>query len=691
MKAYLEKERPSTKYNWLVESKSPYLKQHETNPVNWLEWSPEAFEKAKRENKPVMVSIGYSTCHWCHVMERESFEDEEVAELLNDRFVAIKVDREERPDIDSIYMLACQAMTGHGGWPLNVFITPDQKPFYAGTYFPKHSMRGMPGMIDVVTQLYDKYQEDPEKVKEVSDQMTDVLQPRTAEGQSNVTEDVLKKGLEQLRQNFDINYGGFGGAPKFPTPHIIMYLFRYYRCFKDETALKMALKTLEGMAAGGMYDHIGFGFSRYSVDDKWLVPHFEKMLYDNALLAIAYTEAYQLVGEDRFRETAEEIFTYILRDMQDEKGGFYSGEDADSEGVEGKFYVWTPAEIKQVLGEEDGELFCSVYDITDEGNFEGNNIPNLIRHSPEAFAASRKLNPDNVNEKLRKARGKLFKHREKRVHPHKDDKILTSWNALMIAAFAKASRVFKEPRYLEAATKAFSFIENELTVEGRLMVRYRDGEVKHKGFIEDYANVLWAAIELYESSLDLSYLEKARHYGDQLIELFWDHENGGFFFYGEDGEELLVRPKETYDGAMPSGNSVAAVQLLRLARFTGETTYEEKSRQSIDAFAKELKQYPSGHMYFLQSYLLFHSHMKEVVVLTNADDEETKMVTEQLQQEFYPEVTYLINENPERFSDVAPFAAAYRQVEGKTTVYVCENFTCHQPVTGAEEALKMLG
>ncbi|MFB4163222.1 thioredoxin domain-containing protein [Alteribacillus sp. JSM 102045] len=676
--------------NRLQYEKSPYLLQHKDNPVDWYPWSEEAFEKAKRENKPVMVSIGYSTCHWCHVMERESFEDEEVANLMNDRFVAIKVDREERPDIDSIYMLACQAMTGHGGWPLNVFVTPDQKPFYAGTYFPKHSMRGMPGMMDVITQLYDKYQEDPEKIKEVSDQMADVLQPRTAEGQTDLNEEVLKKGMEQLRQSFDINYGGFGGAPKFPAPHILMYLFRYYRYSKDETALKMALKTLEGMAAGGMYDHIGFGFSRYSVDDKWLVPHFEKMLYDNALLAIAYTEAYQLTGEDRFQATAEEIFTYILRDMQDEKGGFYSGEDADSEGEEGKFYVWTKEEIKEVLGDEDGELFCQVYDITEDGNFEGKSIPNLIRQSPEAFSANHNLDPEKVNQKLEQSREKLFEYREKRVHPHKDDKILTSWNALMISALAKASRVFDEPRYLEEAKKAFSFIETELTVENRLMVRYRDGEVKHKGFVEDYANVLWAALELYESSLDLSYLEKARHYGDQLIDLFWDQENGGFFFYGKDGEELLVRLKETYDGAMPSGNSVAAVQLLRLARFTGEISYEEKTRQSIDAFAKELKQYPSGHMYFLQSYLLLHSDMKEVVVLTNETEEDAELVTKQLQQEFYPEVTYLISENAERFGEVAPFAAGYEKVEDKTTVYVCENFACHKPVTGAEEALKML-
>ncbi|SDH25727.1 hypothetical protein SAMN05192534_10362 [Alteribacillus persepolensis] len=675
--------------NHLQYEKSPYLLQHKNNPVDWYPWGKEAFDKAKKEDKPVMVSIGYSTCHWCHVMEKESFEDEEVAELINERFVAVKVDREERPDIDSIYMLALQAMTGHGGWPLNVFVTPDQKPFYAGTYFPKHSMHGMPGLVDVITQLYDKYREDPEKVQEVGNKMVEVLTPRAGE-ETELTENVLKKGVEELRSNFDIHYGGFGSAPKFPSPHNLLYLFRYYRYAGDEMALKMALKTLEGMADGGMHDHIGFGFARYSVDAKWLVPHFEKMLYDNALLTMAYTEAYQLTGEQRFRETAENILTYALRDMQADNGAFYSGEDADSEGEEGKFYVWTPDEVKEVLGEEEGELFCRVYDIAETGNFEGKSIPNLIRQSPQAFAAQHQLDPENVKERLEASRQRLFEHREKRVHPHKDDKILTSWNALMVAALAKAGRVFQQERYLKEAERAFQFIESKLTEGGRLMVRYREGEVKYKGFVEDYANVLWAALELYESSLDLVYVKKAKHYGDQLIHLFWDAENGGFFFYGHDAEQLLVRPKETFDGAMPSGNSVAAVQLLRLARFTGEHRYEEKTRQALAAFAKELKQYPSGHMYFLQSYLLLHSHMKEVIVLTNDNDEKANVMTEQLTQEFYPEVTYLISDKPEHFQEVAPFAASYEKKEGKTTIFVCENFACHQPVTETDDALAML-
>ncbi|RSL32195.1 thioredoxin domain-containing protein [Salibacterium salarium] len=676
--------------NRLIHEKSPYLLQHAHNPVDWYPWGEEAFEKAKRENKPVMVSIGYSTCHWCHVMERESFEDEEVARLLNERFVAVKVDREERPDIDSIYMIACQAMTGHGGWPLNVFVTPEQKPFYAGTYFPKESMRGMPGMMDVVTQLYDKYKDDPEKIKEVSDQMEDVIQPQTAEGETELSEDVLQKGFDHMRQTFNITYGGFGDAPKFPQPHVLMFLFRYYRYSGNETALQMALKTLDGMAAGGMYDHIGYGFSRYSVDEKWLVPHFEKMLYDNALLAMAYTEAYQVTGYNQYRQTAEEVFTYVLRDMQDENGGFYSGEDADSEGVEGKFYIWGPEEIKEILGEENGSLFCEVYDITEDGNFEGENIPNLIRQFPEQFALSHEFDPVQVQDRLEQAKELLFEHREKRVHPHKDDKILTSWNALMTAALAKAARVFEVPRYVQEAKRAFSFIESELVQDSRLMVRYREGDVKHKGFVEDYANVLWAALELYDSSLDVSYLEKAKHYADQMIELFWDDKNGGFFFYGNDGEQLLARPKESFDGAMPSGNSVAAVQLLRLARFTGDLKYEEKTRKSQDAFARELKQFPHGHMHFIQSYLLLFSDMKEVVVLTNDAEEDAERITKQLQQQFYPELTYLIHSDPDKLAEVAPFTNAHHKIDGKTTVYVCQNFACHQPVVGAKKAFELL-
>ena len=592
------------KPNRLIDEKSPYLLQHAYNPVDWYPWGDEAFEKAKAENKPVFVSIGYSTCHWCHVMERESFEDGEVAKLLNENFISIKVDREERPDIDSIYMSVCQVMTGHGGWPLNVFLTPDQIPFYVGTYFPKHARMGMPGMMDVVSQLADIYRNEPEKIAGTGKRIVDAIQPKKQLGvQLGLPDKIIESCFRQMSQMFDPQYGGFGEAPKFPTPHHLTFLLRYYRHTGDEQALEMVEKTLFGLASGGIYDHIGFGFSRYSTDEEYLVPHFEKMLYDNAMLAIAYTEVYQITGNEMYKRIADEIFTYVMRDMKDEDGGFYSAEDADSEGVEGKFYVWTPAEVEEVLGEEDAEIFCAVYDITEDGNFEGKSIPNLIDQPVEWFAEQNGFDLKELRSKLEVWRTKLFEHREQRIHPHKDDKILTAWNALMIAALAKAGKVFGESSYIDSAEEAIRFIEDKLIIDGRIMVRYREGEVIQEGFIDDYGYLIWSYLELYEATLNLDYLKKARKTADRMIGLFWDEEDGGFFFYGSDHEGLLIRPKEVYDGALPSGNSVAALQLLRLARLTGELEYEEKADSIFKAFSDQIQMYPFGHTYMLQAFL----------------------------------------------------------------------------------------
>ncbi|MDA3130870.1 thioredoxin domain-containing protein [Aliibacillus thermotolerans] len=673
--------------NKLITEKSPYLLQHAHNPVHWYPWGEEAFERARTERKPVLVSIGYSTCHWCHVMNRESFEDPKIAAFLNEHFVAIKVDREERPDIDAIYMEVCQIMTGHGGWPLNVFLTPEQEPFFAGTYFPKEPMPNMPSFLEVLKQLSDRYHSHPEEISQIGAKMREVLQEEITEGV--LSEEVIHRGFQALRQQFDPVHGGFREAPKFPMPHVLMYLFRYYHFMGEETALKMAVKTLDQMARGGMYDHIGFGFSRYSVDETWLVPHFEKMLYDNALLAITYTEAFQITKEDRFRQVAEEVLTYVLRDMQDEGGAFYSGEDADSEGVEGKFYVWTKEEVMDVLGPEDGALFCEVYDITGRGNFEGKNIPNLLKETPESFAARNGLDVEKVKEILRRAKKQLFHHRKKRVPPHKDDKILTSWNGLMIVALAKAARAFGERTYEDEAKRAFAFLENNLVVDGRLMVRFRDGDVLQKGFIDEYANMLWAALELYETTFAVTYVTKAKHYADEMIRLFWDAEKGGFFFYGSDSEPLLVRPKETFDNAMPSGNSVASLQLLRLARFTGEVSYEEKTRKMWNVFHQSICDYPSGHTYMLQSLLLAYSGMKEVVILAG-DDETAPSLQEELAHQFYPEVTALFHHEKEKLQRVAPFIAPFKKKDEKTTVYVCKNFQCKAPVTEKEKALRLL-
>ncbi|RKD76005.1 hypothetical protein ATL39_0217 [Sinobaca qinghaiensis] len=676
--------------NRLQYEKSPYLLQHKDNPVDWFPWGEEAFEKARKENKPVLVSIGYSSCHWCHVMEEESFADEKTAALLNERMVAVKVDREERPDIDALYMKACQAMTGRGGWPLNVFLTPEQKPFYAGTYFPKQGMQGLPGMTDVVTQLSDKYNEDPDKIAEVGSKMEMVLQPGDASSQMDIGHETLAQGYQQLFHSFDKLHGGFGSAPKFPTPHTILFLLRYYQNTNEEEALHMAVQTLDHMASGGIYDHIGFGFSRYSVDDKWLVPHFEKMVYDNALLLMAYTEAYQITKERRFRETALSIQTYLLRDMQDGQGGFYSGEDADSEGVEGKFYVWTPEEVKQVLGEETGEQYCAVYDITGQGNFEGKSIPNTIDSSISEAALSFRMEDEAFREKLEDARKKLFEARKKRTAPFKDDKILTSWNGLVIAALAKAGRVFKEAGGLIAAKQAYSFIEKELYAGERLMVRWREGEVKHKGFLEDYANMLWASIEMYESTFELHYLEQAKALGHEMIRLFWDEAEGGFFFYGSDAESLLVRPKETSDGAMPSGNSVAAYQLLRLGRLTGDPVFENTAKACVQAFSGNLARHPQSHMYFLQVLGALVVSSKEVVVLSSMEDEETKYIVDALQEDFHPNVTFLVAEEAEQFKPAVRFVKGYKKLENSTTIYVCENYSCHTPVTSAAEALNLI-
>ena len=681
----VEKSKP----NRLIDEKSPYLLQHAYNPVDWYPWGTEAFEKAKKENKPVFVSIGYSTCHWCHVMEKESFEDEEVAQLLNERFVSIKVDREERPDLDSIYMSVCQVMTGQGGWPLNVFLTPDQVPFYAGTYFPKHSRYGRPGIIDVVTQLYDTYQNEPHKIKITGERIKDAIMPVKQEtSNEKLTMAAINAAVQQFKRVFDEQYGGFGSAPKFPTPNNLMFLLRYYHMTKDQESLNMVVKTLEGLSRGGIYDHIGYGFSRYSTDELYLVPHFEKMLYDNAMLLMAYTEAFQVTGENSHKEISEQIIHYVLRDMRSSEGGFYSAEDADSEGVEGKFYIWDYFEIFDHLDEDLAELFCAVYDITPEGNFEGENIPNLIREPIDSFAAHNDLDESEVRKQLEEARKILFEVREKRIHPHKDDKILTAWNGLMIAALAKAGRVYQHQEALDAAKDAIQFIEQNLIKEGRVMVRYREGEVKQEGFIDDYSYLLWAYIELYESTFDVSYLEKAKTLTNQMIELFWDKENGGFFFYGEDNEELLIRPKEIYDGALPSGNSVATLQILRLARLTGEYSLEEKVERVFNVFGDDVIHYPMGHTYMLMAYITTQMKMKEVIVLGSTDSE--NKVVANLQKEFHPQLTYLVNEEPASFTDIADFAADYSIVDHQTTYYICENFICHRPVTDENEAIELL-
>lgn len=666
--------------NRLQYEKSPYLQQHKNNPVDWYPWGTEAFKKAEAENKPLMVSIGYSTCHWCHVMEQESFENAEVAAVLNEKFVPVKVDREERPDVDAIYMSACQAMNGHGGWPLNVFITPDQMPFYAATYIPRNQMGSMPGIMDVLSQLSDIYRDDPERVAKVGNDISKALKPRAVETrQLNINN--VHTAFRAFTQQFDSSYGGFGSAPKFPSPHIVMYLLHYYHQFESEGALYMAASTLDAMASGGIRDHIGGGFSRYATDEAWLVPHFEKMLYDNALLLMAYTEAYQLTGETRYKEVVEEIIEYVHRDLTHEQGAFFCGEDADSEGEEGKFYVWTPEEIEEVLGEERGEQFAIEYGIDPAGNFEGKSIPNRINRPTAGWSDAER----------REALKALYEHREKRVRPFRDEKILTSWNGWMIASMAKAGRVFQEEEWTEYAEEAYHFIETQLQDQnGRFKARWKDGDVQYDAYVDDYANMIWASTELYASTWKPEYIEKASTWAETMVDYYYDQENGGFFLTASDGESLLFRPKEAFDGAAPSGNSVAAVQLMRLARLAGNMEFERTAEKTWEAFSASIEQAPTAFGHLMQGLVLFHGDRKEVVIRPAQDDEAFRVKT-YIQRAFHPEVTSVVAEEDTDLSRAAPFAEDYPVQDGKTTIYVCRDFSCHAPVHSTESMKYLFG
>ncbi|MEK4373813.1 thioredoxin domain-containing protein [Bacillus sp. FSL L8-0215] len=681
----------NNKPNRLIAEKSPYLLQHAHNPVHWYPWGQEAFDKAKRENKPVLVSIGYATCHWCHVMAHESFEDQQVADILNEHFISIKVDREERPDIDSIYMSVCQMMTGQGGWPLNVFVTPDQKPFYAGTYFPKRSAYGRPGFIEALTQLLDAYHNDRDHIESLAEKATNNLRIKAAgQTENTLSQEAIHKAYYQLMSSFDTLYGGFGSAPKFPAPHMLSFLMRYHEWTGQENALYAVTKTLDGMANGGIYDHIGSGFSRYSTDEKWLVPHFEKMLYDNALLMEAYTEAYQLTSKPEYEKLVQRLIQFIKQDMMNSSGSFYSAIDADSEGKEGQYYVWAKDEIITHLGEELGALFCDVYHITEEGNFEGENIPHTISTSFEDIKASFSIDDKTLQSKLQEARHILQSVRQQRPAPLVDDKVLTSWNALMIAALAKAGRVFDAEEAIHMAKQAMSFLETHLVQHERLMVRYREGDVKHLGFIEDYAHMLKAYMSLYEATFELAWLEKAAAIAENMFELFWDKEKGGFFFSGSDAEALLVREKEVYDGAMPSGNSTALHQLLKLSTMTGRQDWLKTLEQMFKAFYVDVSSYPSGHTAFLQGLLSQYAAKREIIILGKNGDPQKEQLLQALQKRFVPFDIILTAETGKELAKLAPFTKDYKTIDGKTTVYICENYSCRQPITDIDEVMEQL-
>jgi uncharacterized protein YyaL (SSP411 family) len=688
-------------FNRLVFEQSPYLLQHARNPVDWWAWSDAAFKAAAAQDKAVFLSVGYSTCHWCHVMEHESFEDDEVAELMNEHFICIKVDREERPDIDNVYMTVTQAMTGRGGWPMTVVMTPERKPFFAGTYFPKGTRGRRPGMMTLIPKLSNTWKNQRDEVTKSANQISTMLKEMTS-GQPGdaMDESDLKTAFNQLTQRFDKTHGGFARTPKFPVPHNLQFLLRYASRTGDKSAVAMVEKTLTAMRAGGIFDHIGFGFHRYSTDVKWLLPHFEKMLYDQALLAIAYTEAYQVTDNPLYKQTADEIFTYVLRDMTDPKGGFYSAEDADSEGEEGLFYIWTTKEIVDILGEVDGERFNKVYNIEKGGNFKdessgrssGRNIPHITSSVAE-IAAAEDMTQDSYQFWLEGVRKRLFDVRERRIHPFKDDKILTDWNGLMIAAFAKAGQAFNNPSYTKAAQRAADFILADVQDdEGRLLKRYRQGKAGLPAHLEDYAFFVWGLIDLYEATLDAKYLAEAVRLNDYTLDHFWDDEKQGLFMVADTSEQLLVRSKDIYDGAIPSGNSVATLNLMRLARMTTTTEYEDRAAGVIEAFSGNVEKNPSAHTQLMLGLDFMVGPSYEVVVVGDPKSNATKKMLGVLRTRYLPRKVLVFRPTTgnQHITKIATYTEMMTATDNTATAYVCRNFTCDLPTTSIEKMLESL-
>ena len=688
--------------NRLIHEKSPYLLQHAYNPVDWYPWCREAFDKARTEDKPVFLSVGYSTCHWCHVMAHESFEDPEIGRLLNEVFVCIKVDREERPDIDKVYMNACQMMTGAGGWPLTIVMTPDRKPFFAATYIPKESRFGRIGLLEMIPRIKEIWKERYYDILKSADEIVSSMQQKTSEIKGEaLTKDIIREAYEGLAALYDEKYGGFGQAPKFPTPHQLLFLMRYWKWNDETKALEMVVKTLQAMRCGGIYDHVGFGFHRYSTDERWLVPHFEKMLYDQAMLAMAYTEAYQATGNDFFKRTACEIFTYVLRDMKSRSGAFCSAEDADSEGEEGKFYFWTQDEIRGLLGPSEAELVMKVFQVDKAGNFvdqltgerTGHNILHIKKPAHE-LALSLGISEESLRHRFSAARLSLFAARDKRARPYKDDKILVDWNGLMIAALAKAAQAFMDKVYLKAAQNAVKFILNNMReLDGRLYHRHREGESAIMANLDDYAFLIWGLIECYEASHDASFLKTALRLQEDLTKHFWDKENGGYYFTPDDGEDLIVREKEIYDGAIPSGNSVAMLNMVRLSRLTGNAKLEGQAVDISRALAGSVGRMPMGHTQFMMAlgFLIYPSY--EIVVAGRPKADDTERMLHALRKLFLPNAVVLLSSPEDESSDIAgiaPFTKDFKSLEEKATAYVCTNFGCHSPTTDVTEILRLL-
>jgi len=683
-------ETTSRKPNRLIHEKSPYLLQHAYNPVDWYPWSDEAFAKARQEQKPILLSIGYSTCHWCHVMERESFEDPQIAQLMNRWFVSIKVDREEHPDVDQVYMTAVGALTGSGGWPLTVFLTPEGKPFFGGTYFPPQRRWNVPGMNDVLPAVADAWQNKRQEITTSAEELTAALQQQLSHqaAPGAISIEVLHAAFNQAASAFDAVHGGFGAAPKFPRSHELSFLLHYWARTHTAQALDIVTTTLDQLSRGGIHDHLGGGFHRYATDPQWLVPHFEKMLYDQALLARTYVEAYRVTQRADYVQTARGIFDYVLRDLTDPGGGFYSAEDADSEGEEGKCYVWTPQEITQRLSAEEAELFNRFYGVTAEGNFEhGASILHIEQPLP-VFARLKGFETSQLTERLAASRATLFTARQRRVRPHRDDKILTSWNGLMIASLAYGASTLDEPRYLSAARRAADFVLTALRRDGFLLRRYRDGDARYPGTLEDYAFFSYGLLELYEASFEPRYLAEAKTLAAQMVELFWDEQGGGFFLRSRQEPALIVRAKEVRDSATPSGNSVAVLALLRLGRLTGEERLETYGRRALDTFAASAAQAPFGSPQLLMAWDFALGPTKEIVIAGDPAAPQTAALVRAARQRFLPRAVTLLHPpgaSGSTIEAIAPFIKAQDPLKGQPTAYVCEQFVCRLPVTTVEE------
>jgi len=699
--SYLKLGQKKMKPNRLINESSPYLLQHAHNPVNWFSWSEEAFETARNENKPIFLSIGYATCHWCHVMEKESFENKEVAHHLNDTFISIKVDREEHPDIDAVYMAACQMLTGSGGWPLTILMTPGKEPFFAGTYIPSHSQYGRIGLVDLCRQVRELWHSQKDKLLASASSITDQLhQSFVFSPPGGLDRRLFEKTFTQIKQSYDSRFGGFEPAPKFPMPHRLRFLLRFYHQTGQVEALEMVKNTLTAMRLGGIWDHVGFGFHRYATDRHWLVPHFEKMLYDQALMSMTYLEAFQITRDSKCAQTVEEIFTYILRDMTSPEGAFYSAEDADSEGEEGKFYVWTWDAFETVLGKETAAFWKSILNLKKEGNFSeevsgrltGGNILHMTRPL-DAMVSDVDMDLPRLLHRWKEVRSKLFEHRKQRIYPLKDDKILTDWNGLMIAALAMGGRILNNTEYINAAKKGAAFILARMTKEnGHLYHRYRNGKAGINAHADDYAFLTMGLLELYRATFDVSYARQAIILQEQMISYFWDPERGGFFLTSKAHTDLPIQPKELYDGAIPSANSVSLCNLIQLGRLTGNPKWETFANDLVHAFSGNVSQQPTGYTQFLLGLGSLLNPGQDVIISGHPNSPDTLEMLSILDRHFAPNRTVLFksDQNAHQLAEIAPFTGELSVLEKNAAAYICENFSCQRLLSDPQSLIKQL-